>query len=97
MNQINRKLSAVALAAALGAALSAPPAMAQNADMEKCFGVAMKGKNDCAAGAGTTCAGTSVKDHQANAWKLVPNGTCLQTASPTSASGFGQLYEFAEK
>ena len=97
MNQANRKLSTVALAAALSAALSAPPVMAQNADMEKCFGVAMKGKNDCAAGAGTTCAGTSLKDHQPNAWKLVLKGTCLETASTTSPSGFGQLHAFAEK
>lgn len=97
MNQESRKFSTVALAAALSAALSAPPVMAQNADMEKCFGVAMKGKNDCAAGAGTTCAGTSLKDHQANAWKLVPKGTCLETASTTSPSGFGQLHAFAEK
>ena len=40
--------------------------------MEKCFGVALKGQNDCAAGAGTTCAGTSTVDYQGNAFKLVP-------------------------
>ncbi|HEX2796175.1 MAG TPA: DUF2282 domain-containing protein, partial [Immundisolibacter sp.] len=46
---------------------------------------------------GTTCAGTSVRDHQGNAWKLVPKGSCEQTASPTSPTGFGQLAAFAEK
>lgn len=87
-----------ALALALGAALaiSSAPLTAQAADNEKCFGVAMKGKNDCAAGPGTTCAGTSKVDYQGNAWKLVPKGTCEQTASPTSPTGFGQLEAFKE-
>jgi uncharacterized membrane protein len=61
---------------------------------EKCFGVALAGKNDCAAGPGTTCAGTSAKDHQSNAWKYVPSGTCLTTASKTSPTHFGQLEAF---
>lgn len=92
------KLTGAGLAAAFGLALTlaAAPASAA-ADQEKCFGVALKGQNDCAAGPGTTCAGTSVRDHQGNAWKLVPKGTCEQTASPTSSSGFGQLAEFTEK
>ena len=65
--------------------------------MEKCFGVAMKGKNDCAAGAGTTCAGTSKVNDQANAWKLVPKGTCEKTTSNTSPTGFGQLAAYKAK
>ncbi|MDX1724342.1 MAG: DUF2282 domain-containing protein [Pseudomonas sp.] len=91
-------VSAAALALALGAALaiSSAPLTAQAADSEKCFGVAMQGKNDCAAGPGTTCAGTSKVDYQGNAWKLVPQGTCEQTASPTSPTGFGQLEAFEE-
>ncbi|MDP1650655.1 MAG: DUF2282 domain-containing protein [Rubrivivax sp.] len=59
--------------------------------------MALKGKNDCAAGPGTTCAGTSVRDHQGNAWKMVPKGSCEKTASATSPSGRGQLKEFKEK
>lgn len=91
-------LSATALALALGTALtlSAAPASAAD-DKEKCYGVAMKGKNDCAAGPGTTCAGTSKIDHQGNAWKYVPKGSCEKTASPTSPTGFGQLAAFKEK
>jgi uncharacterized membrane protein len=91
-------VSATALALALGAALtlSSAPLSAQAADNEKCFGVAMKGKNDCAAGPGTTCAGTAKVDYQGNAWKLVPAGTCAQTASPTSPTGYGQLEAFKE-
>ena len=90
------QLSTVALALALGAAFTALPAAAQSADKEKCFGVALKGKNDCAAGAGTTCAGTSKVDFQGNAWSLVPKGSCIKTASKTSPTSFGQMKEFKE-
>jgi uncharacterized membrane protein len=72
-------------------------AHAQPADKEKCYGVAMKGKNDCAAGPGTTCAGTSKTDHQANAWSLVPKGSCETMASTTSPTGKGQLKAFEAK
>lgn len=56
--------------------------------MEKCFGVALKGQNDCYAGAGTTCAGTSTVDYQGNAFKLEPKGTCTTMKTP---SGTGSL------
>jgi len=96
-HNLSRQASAAALALALGAALVAAPAAAADAAKEKCYGVAMKGKNDCKAGAGTSCAGTSVRDHQGNAWSYVPAGTCEKTASPTSPTGMGQLKEFKEK
>lgn len=87
-----------ALVLAFGAALGVGIAAAQtNAKGDKCFGVSLKGQNDCAAGAGTTCAGTSNSDYQANAWKLVPAGTCVKTVSNTSPTGFGQLKEFTAK
>ncbi len=93
-----RYVSAAGLALAMSAALTiaASPAAAQMADKDKCFGVALKGKNDCAAGAGTTCAGTSKVDYQGNAWSLVPKGTCEKTVSKTSSTGFGQLKAFKE-
>ncbi len=93
---LNTSLSAAALALALGTAFTALPAAAQSADKEKCFGVAMAGKNDCAAGAGTTCAGTSKTDHQANAWSYVPKGSCEKTMSKTSPTGFGQTMAFKD-
>ncbi len=98
-SKIERCASAAALTLALGAALTmaAAPAAAADVDKEKCFGVSLKGKNDCAAGPGTTCAGTSKIDHQGNAWMLVPKGTCEKTATPTSPTGFGQLKAFKEK
>ncbi len=93
------RYAAATLALAFGAAmtLAAVPALAQSGDKEKCFGVALKGKNDCAAGAGTTCAGTSKVDYQGNAWKLVAKGSCEKTMSKTSPTGNGQLKEFEEK
>ena len=72
------------LACALGA-MAVTPVMAE--DMEKCFGVALAGQNDCAAGPGTTCAGTSTIDYQGNAWKLVPAGTCVTMELPAAADG----------
>jgi uncharacterized membrane protein len=50
--------------------------------VEPCFGTALKGQNDCYAGAGTTCAGTSSTDYQGNAFKLVPKGTCTAMSTP---------------
>lgn len=96
---MNKTISAASLAVAFSTAMSiaAIPATAHAADKEKCYGVALKGKNDCKAGAGTTCAGTSVRDHQGNAWSMVPMGTCEKTASKTSPTGYGQLKEFKEK
>ena len=97
-NNTSRTLCTAALALALGSALTvaALPARAAG-DMDKCFGVALKGQNDCAAGAGTTCAGTSKTDYQGDAWKLVPKGTCDKTSSHTSSTGFGQLAAFTAK
>jgi len=64
---------AVATAVAAGAS---SPAQAQA--KEKCFGISLAGQNDCAAGPGTTCAGTSTVDYQGNAWTLVPAGDCTK-------------------
>ena len=101
---LTTQTTAATLALALGAALtlaSAPAAaaddMKKSMDKEKCYGVAMKGKNDCAAGAGTTCAGTSKTDYQANAWSYVPKGSCEKTASKTSPSGMGMMKAFEPK
>jgi uncharacterized membrane protein len=51
-------------------------AAAAQGEKEKCYGIALAGKNDCAAGPGTTCAGTSTVDYQGNAWKYVDTGEC---------------------
>lgn len=67
-------LSAVALALVAAASISHADAPKQ----EKCFGVAMAGKNDCKAGAGTSCAGSSTVNYQGNSWKFVAAGTCVK-------------------
>ena len=54
---------------------------------EKCFGISLAGQNDCAAGPGTTCAGTSTVDYQGNAWTLVDQGTCGDIELPAMADG----------
>jgi uncharacterized membrane protein len=61
--------------------------MAMDKGMEKCFGVAMAGQNDCAAGPGTTCQGTSTVDYQGNAWKFVDGGTCATMELPDGRKG----------
>ncbi|MGB1234498.1 MAG: DUF2282 domain-containing protein [Planktomarina sp.] len=62
------------VASAVAAALTATSSHA--AGKEKCFGISLAGQNGCAAGPGTTCAGTSTVDYQGNAWTLVDAGTC---------------------
>ncbi len=88
-NFATNAVRAAVLAAALTAGISAANA-ADKKPMEKCFGVSLAGKNDCKAGAGTSCAGTSTANYQKNAWKLVPAGTCTKIKTPT---GFGSLTE----
>jgi uncharacterized membrane protein len=65
----------IAIAAALAAALAVPVAAQAQGNTEKCYGVAKAGKNDCQT-ASSSCAGTSKKDAQADAWIAVPKGTC---------------------
>lgn len=77
-----------AIAAAVSSFTMVTPVVA--ADTEQCYGVALAGENDCKAGAGTSCQGTSTVDYQANAWKNVPAGTCESIETP---NGHGMLTE----
>jgi len=81
---MTKTAASLAVAGALAAALASltAPATAQQSTKEKCFGVSLKGMNDCAAGPGTTCAGTAKVDYQGNAWKLVPKGSCTSLSTP---------------
>ncbi|WP_135503684.1 DUF2282 domain-containing protein [Roseovarius aestuariivivens] len=77
-----------AIASAVTAALAAhTTTAAQAAEKEKCYGISLAGENDCAAGAGTTCAGTSTVDYQGNAWTLVDKGTCTEIDLPGDRTG----------
>ena len=68
-------------AVALASAGQAGPVKPQP-NKDKCYGISLAGKNDCAAGAGTTCAGTSKRNYQGNAWKFVAKGTCANIKTP---------------
>jgi uncharacterized membrane protein len=90
---MNMKSKNAFFAATLALSLSALAAGAHADDQkptEKCFGVSLAGQNDCAAGAGTSCAATSKVDYQGNAWVLVDKGTCTSIKTP---KGFGSLQE----
>lgn len=94
---IRSTMSSAALAAAVSTALASMAAaaplseaevkQAMDAGMEKCYGVALAGQNDCAAGPGTTCQGTSTVDYQGNAWKFVAGGTCETMDLPGDRMG----------
>ena len=91
--RITASVIASAITAAIVASASAAPltkaeeTAAMSAHKEKCYGVALKGQNDCAAGPGTTCQGTATMDFQGNAWKFVRGGTCTDITLPNGQHG----------
>ena len=84
---MSNTMKTVAIAGAVAAAFAAQATTASAASKEKCYGVSLAGENDCAAGPGTTCAGTSTVDYQGNAWTLVDAGTCTDIELPAMADG----------
>ena len=89
---MNNKLAtgafvAGAVALATAGVTTATTTSANAQAKEKCYGTSLAGKNDCKAGAGTTCAGTSTVDYQGNAWTLVAKGTCETIALPDNRKG----------
>jgi len=79
------------LASALATAMAGFAHTATAQSEEKCFGVSLAGENGCAAGPGTSCAGTSTVDYQGNAWTLVPAGTCLTMELPAMEDGTARM------
>lgn len=84
---MTKMIPSLAVASAVAAALVGHATTATAQANEKCFGVSLAGENDCAAGPGTTCAGTSTVDYQGNAWTLVPAGTCADIELPDGRMG----------
>lgn len=90
---ISAAILAGAVATALASFAAAAPLTeaeakaAMDAGKEKCYGIAVKGQNDCAAGPGTTCQGTSTVDFQGNAWKFARGGTCASVEVPGGRHG----------
>ncbi len=83
--------SALAGALSVAAVLATQNAAMAGEKMEKCYGVALAGENDCAAGPGTSCEGTSTVDYQGNAWSLVPEGTCEEIEVDTGTGSLEAL------
>lgn len=93
MNKVMLSATALLIASLASGAYAQPqPTNDGGQKVEKCYGVALAAQNDCKAGAGTTCAGTSEKDYQGNAWKNVPAGTCMSIKTP---KGHGSLTSIA--
>ncbi len=84
-NTLKLSLAASAILALAAGNTVTGTAAAAEAAKEKCYGVSLKGKNDCAAGPGTSCAGTSATDYQGNAWKHVKVGTCIKMGGTLTA------------
>jgi len=87
---MSKHVKTLAVAGAVAAALTAhttTSAAAQGEDQVRCYGISLAGQNDCAAGPGTTCAGTSTVDYQGNAWKLVNEGYCETVSLPSMEDG----------
>jgi uncharacterized membrane protein len=84
---MSKTMKTVAIAGAVTAALAAHTSTAVAMEKEKCYGVSLAGENDCKAGAGTTCAGSSTVDYQGNAWTLVDAGTCMDIELPAMEDG----------
>ncbi len=95
MNSTTKTLFVTGAFAAALAAYAVAPASAAGAK-EKCFGVSLAGQNDCAAGEGTTCAGTSTVDYQGNAWTLVDAGTCTTMEIPAMDDGTARMGSLEE-
>jgi uncharacterized membrane protein len=77
-----RTCTMLIVAGAVATALSSVDTASAKVEQEKCYGVSLKGKNDCAAGPGTSCAGSATKNYQGDAWKYVPKGTCTSIVTP---------------
>jgi uncharacterized membrane protein len=84
---MSNSVKTLAIAGAVAAAVAGTATITHAGSKEKCFGVSLAGENDCAAGPGTTCAGSSTVDYQGNAWTLVDEGTCMSIELPAMDDG----------
>jgi uncharacterized membrane protein len=78
--------SAVAAILAVAAAQHAAAAEDKSKPMEKCYGIAKAGQNDCGT-ARHSCAGKAAKDNAPDEWKYVPKGTCEKLGGKSASSG----------
>jgi len=92
----NKILRGLAIAGSVAAALATTTGTASAQEAEKCYGVSLAGQNDCKAGAGTTCAGSSTVDYQGNSFSMVPAGTCTTIELPDLADGSERMGSMEE-
>jgi uncharacterized membrane protein len=93
---MSKTTSTLALAATVATAIAGLSTAAHAQENEKCYGISLAGENDCAAGPGTTCAGTSTVDYQGNAWTFVPAGTCEDTVIEAMDGGDDRMGSLEE-
>ncbi len=93
---MSKMTNTLLVASAVATAVAGIATNAAAQENEKCYGVSLAGENDCAAGPGTTCAGTSSVDYQGNAWTLVPAGTCADMELPAQADGSARMGSLEE-
>ena len=79
---MNRQTLSLMIAGSIASALAAAasPVVAAG-EQENCYGVALKGQNDCAAAA-HSCAGQATINFDGQSWKSVPKGSCVSIKSP---------------
>ena len=83
------KLAQSAVAAILAVATAQHAAAEDKSQpMEKCYGIAKAGQNDCGT-ARHSCAGKAAKDNAPDEWKYVPKGTCEKMGGKTSSGSGG--------
>ena len=93
---MSKTTTTLALAASVATAVAGLATTAAAQENEKCYGVSLAGENDCAAGPGTTCAGTSTVDYQGNAWTFVPAGTCEDITITDASDGMERMGSLEE-
>jgi len=93
---MSKTTNTLALAATVATAVAGLATTASAQAQEKCYGISLAGENDCAAGPGTTCAGTSTVDYQGNAWTFVPAGTCEEVSITDAADGVERMGSLEE-
>jgi uncharacterized membrane protein len=80
----------LACAGSIAAAISAAQTPAVAGQSENCYGVSLKGQNDCAV-ASHACAGQSTVDYDGGSWTSVPKGTCTSLKTPFGPGALAQI------
>jgi uncharacterized membrane protein len=88
MNRAKLMQSALAGVLALGLT-SAAAHDGNDAEKDKCYGIAKAGQNDCGT-ARHSCAGKATRDNSPDDWKYVPKGTCEKMGGRTTPGGAGK-------